>query len=103
MGLIHFYRIPAWSEAKEKELLLLCQQKISPEIKGLRTEYCFNIETTSAIIPEEMKTLKWLLAETFEPQNFSDISFLSQNSKLKTQNFLFEVGPRMNFTTAWST
>ncbi len=103
MGLIHFYRIPAWSEAKEKELLLLCQQKISPEIKGLRTEYCFNIETTSAIIPEEMKTLKWLLSETFEPENLSDISFLSQNSKLKTQNYLFEVGPRMNFTTAWST
>jgi phosphoribosylformylglycinamidine synthase len=99
MGLIHFYRIPAWSEAKEKELLLLCQQKISPEIIGLKTEYCFNIETTSAIIPEEMKTLKWLLSETFEPENLSDISFLSQNSKLKTQKYIFEVGHR-RFTTA---
>jgi len=114
MDLIHFYRIPALPEAQEKELLLLCRQKISPEIKGLRTEYCFNIETTSAINPEEMKTLKWLLAETFEPENFSDNSFLNseisvraihESPLLQTPNFklIFEVGPRMNFTTAWST
>jgi phosphoribosylformylglycinamidine synthase len=114
MDLIHFYRIPALSEAKGKELLLLCRQKISSEIKGLRTEYCFNIETTSAIIPEEMKTLKWLLAETFEPENFSDSSFLNSEFSVRAihesplprtpnSKLTFEVGPRMNFTTAWST
>ena len=103
MGLIHFYRIPALSEAKEKELLSLVQQRLSSDIKGIRTEYCFNVESNEPITSEETKILKWLLAETFEPENFSSSSFLTPNSELRTPNYLFEVGPRMNFTTAWST
>ncbi len=100
MDLIHFYRIPALPEAQEKELLLLCRQKISPEIKGLRTEYCFNIETTSAIIPEEMKTLKWLLAETFEPENFSDSSFL--NSEISVRAIHESPLPKLRTSNSFS-
>jgi phosphoribosylformylglycinamidine synthase len=114
MGLIHYYRIPALSDAKEKELLLLCRQKISTEIKELRTEYCFNIESLEPITSEELKTLKWLLAETFEPEKFSDKSFLNSEisvgaihesplRRMPNAELIFEVGPRMNFTTAWST
>jgi len=103
MGLIHFYRTPALSEAKEKELLSRVQQKLSSDIIGIRTEYCFNVEITEPLTPEEMKTLKWLLAETFEPENFSSASYFTSNSGLLTPNYLIEVGPRMNFTTAWST
>jgi phosphoribosylformylglycinamidine synthase len=103
MGLIHYYRTPALSEAKEKELLSIVQQRLSSDIKGIRTEYCFNVEINEPITSEEIKTLKWLLAETFEPHNFSSSSFLTPNSELRTPNYLFEVGPRMNFTTAWST
>jgi phosphoribosylformylglycinamidine synthase len=103
MGLMHFYRTPALSGPKEKELLSLIQRKISPDIKNLRTEYCFNIETTGPFTPDEMETLKWLLAETFEPENFSDRSFLNAESGPTDSKPIFEVGPRMNFTTAWST
>ncbi|MBI5098082.1 MAG: phosphoribosylformylglycinamidine synthase [Nitrospirae bacterium] len=114
MGLIHFYRIPALSEASGKELLLLCRQKISSDIEGLKTEYCFNIETLEPITSEEIKTLKWLLAETFEPEKFSDKSFLNSEisvgaihesplRRMPNAELIFEVGPRMNFTTAWST
>lgn len=46
--------------------------------------------------------LRWLLAETFEPRNFSSESFLTRNvSRIKHCN-IFEVGPRLSFTTAWS-
>jgi phosphoribosylformylglycinamidine synthase len=103
MSLLHLYRRPAFSTAKKNELLSIVQQKISPEIKDIETEYCFNIEATSPLIDEELSMLRWLLAETFEPENFSSESFLTLNSKLRTQNSVIEVGPRMNFTTAWST
>ena len=103
MGLIHFYRTPALSEAKESELLFRVQQKLSSDITGIKTEYCFNVEITEPLTTEEVKTLKWLLAETFEPENFSTASYFTSNSGLLTPNYLFEVGPRMNFTTAWST
>ncbi|MEW6001795.1 MAG: phosphoribosylformylglycinamidine synthase [Nitrospirota bacterium] len=94
--LLHFYRKPALSPAKKDNLLSMVREKISPEIKDIETEYCFNIETSEPLTGKELEVLCWLLAETFEPENFSEESFF-------TRHFLFEVGPRMNFTTAWST
>ena len=103
MSLLHFYRIPALSESKKNELLSTIRQKVSSEIKDIQTEYCFNIETTQSLTSEELKVLRWLLSETFEPENFSDKSFLTHYASLITHHCLLEVGPRMNFTTAWST
>src|SRR4030066_1059970 len=101
MSLLHFYRTPALSGAKKNELLTNIRQKVSPEIEDIQTEYCFNVETTRLLVREELGVLRWLLSETFEPENFSDKSFLTLNSQLSTPNCLLEVGPRMNFTTAW--
>jgi phosphoribosylformylglycinamidine synthase len=58
-------------------------------------EYCFNIEILEDLDEREMEVLKWLLSETFEPENFSDKPFLKGN--------VIEVGPRMNFETSYST
>jgi phosphoribosylformylglycinamidine synthase len=95
MSLIHLYRAPVLTEAGRNELLSLTNIKVSPDITGIETEYCFNIETSGSLTDEEMKVLRWLLSETFEQGNFSDKSFLAHGHVL-------EVGPRMNFTTAWS-
>jgi phosphoribosylformylglycinamidine synthase len=120
MNLLHFYRIPALSESKKKELLLIIQKKISAEIQDIKTEYCYNIQTSGALDSHELKILSWLLSETFEPENFSGKSFLTHNSispslhhrqnppsppfdKGGQRGILLEVGARMNFTTAWST
>src|SRR4030043_78706 len=124
MSLLHFYRRPALSPEKKDNLVSLVKQRISPEIHDVETEYCFNIDAGDALTQEELEILRWLLSETFEPENFSAESFLAQNilpthpspsrgegkgggedlsSMPFAQRFLFEVGPRMNFTTAWST
>jgi phosphoribosylformylglycinamidine synthase len=103
MSLLHFYRRPALSPEKKDNLVSLVKQKISPEIYDVETEYCFNIDAGEALTKEELEVLRWLLSETFEPENFSDKSFLTHHSSLVTHHFLCEVGPRMNFTTAWST
>jgi len=108
MSLLHLYRRPALSQAKKSELLSLAQQKVSPEVREIETEYCFNIETTAPLSDEELTILRWLLAETFEPEKFSGESFLVSNPPSPPftkggQGGIIEVGPRMNFTTAWST
>jgi len=122
MGLIHFYRKPALSEVKKNELLSIIRQRVSAlsepsaDIVDMETEYCFNVEVSSPLIDNEVKALSWLLAETFEPENFSSESFLTCPSSLVFKSpplppfdkggqrgILLEVGPRMNFTTAWST
>ncbi|MBI5026066.1 MAG: phosphoribosylformylglycinamidine synthase [Nitrospirae bacterium] len=109
--MIYRYRRPALSETKRRNLLSIVRERVSPEIEDIQTEYCFYIESAEALTPEEIDALRWLLSETFEPENFSDKSFLTRHSSLVTEpalslskgHCLFEVGPRMNFTTAWST
>jgi len=102
MNLIHFYRTPALSDAENKELYSVVRQKVSKAIENIQSEYCFNVGTKEPLSQKEIEVLKWLLSETFEPGNFSDKSFLSQSKSDKRES-LVEVGPRMNFTTAWST
>jgi phosphoribosylformylglycinamidine synthase len=99
MNLLHFYRVPALTAARRDELLSLVRIKVSPKIDAIETEYCYNIEVEETLSPDEMSTLRWLLSETFEPELFSDRSFLIQSTEQSAQN---TDRPRMNFTTAWS-
>ncbi len=80
MSILHLYRRPALSPAKRNELFSLAQQKVFPDIRGIETEYCFNIETISPLTDVELNILHWLLAETFEPEDFSERSFLTHHS-----------------------
>ncbi len=64
-------------------------------------EYCFNIETTGPLSAQELEILKWLLTETFEPQKFSDKTFLKSNNT-EYNHQIIELGPRLNFETAYS-
>jgi phosphoribosylformylglycinamidine synthase len=59
-------------------------------------EYCFYIETRRKLDPQELHTLNWLLSETFEPDRFSPSSIIGNGN-------IIELGPRMNFETAYST
>ncbi len=97
MSLLHLYRAPGLSPAQQNSLLQEAQERVSPTIRDIETESCFNIQTESALTSEAQQILTWLLSETFEPDRFGPESFF------KTEGTLFEVGPRMNFTTAWST
>ena len=59
-------------------------------------EYCFYIETTHELDQDELTTLNWLLSETFQPHMFSRDPILDSGD-------IVELGPRMNFETAYST
>jgi len=96
MSVIHIFRTPGVSPAQEAALLEMARRKVSPEITGIDTEHCFNIETDGALSTSEAKVLQWLLAETFENHRLTEKSILGAEGVL-------EVGPRLSFTTAWST
>jgi len=106
MGLLHLYRFPGLSRAATRALLSRVQQRNSPDIRKIDSELCFNIDAGSALTEDEMLVLSWLLSETFEPEQFGDRSFLGNGAPEETAaeaTVLLEVGPRMSFTTAWST
>jgi phosphoribosylformylglycinamidine synthase len=100
---LYRYKTPAVADAKKESLLTVAKQTVSPEIHNVKTEYCFYVEAKEALSADELDLLRWLLSETFEPENYSPESFLTGNASLGTRHCLIEVGPRMNFTTAWST
>ena len=102
MTIIHLYRTPALSSFQTDGLLDTVAQRVSSNVRGIETELCFNVASASPLNADEMRLLRWLLAETFEPEKFSDTSFLNPHSALRTPHLILEVGPRMNFTTAWS-
>lgn len=109
MGLLHFYRAPGLSEAARAALLERCVARVSPAIRDVRTEYCFNVEVDGPLKGGDRHTLEWLLAETFQPDGFGPTSFLLGGATEEERRagsgggLLLEVGPRLSFTTAWST
>lgn len=82
---IHYYRVPLIQESANAELLKAVQTKISSQIVGLTTEQCFNIGLESELADEKLSVLKWILQETFEPENLgncyyhANVVFLLQN------------------------
>jgi phosphoribosylformylglycinamidine synthase len=101
--LLHLYRSPALSDYKKNVLLDQVRSSIDLSVTDIDTEFCFNIQVSGQLKDNEAETLRWLLAETFEPGLFSANSFLETESRKNNDAVLFEVGPRMNFSTAWST
>ncbi|VAH09914.1 unnamed protein product [Triticum turgidum subsp. durum] len=101
--IIHFYRKPFLQESEAKELLRKVQAKVSSNIIDIKTEQCFNVELEDALGSTKLATLQWLLAETYEPDNLQTGSFLEEEVSRSSYCFLVEVGPRMTFSTAFST
>ncbi|KAK9103965.1 hypothetical protein Scep_020809 [Stephania cephalantha] len=100
---VHLFRRPLIQESASVELLKLVQTKISNQIIGLKTEQCFNIGLDSDLSSEKFQVLKWLLQETYEPENLGAESFLDEERQKNGVNaVIVEVGPRLSFTTAWS-
>lgn len=99
---VHFFRVPLIQESANNELLKSAQTKISNQIVGLKTEQCFNVGLDSDISVEKLSTLKWILGETYEPENLGTESFLEKKRQEGLTAVIVEVGPRLSFTTAWS-
>lgn len=60
-------------------------------------EYCFNVETSVPLNPGELSILRQLLTDGFVAESLSSESTIHDGERLA------ELGPRMNFATAYST
>ncbi|OGQ96378.1 MAG: phosphoribosylformylglycinamidine synthase [Deltaproteobacteria bacterium RIFOXYD12_FULL_57_12] len=58
-------------------------------------EYCFNIESVEPLRDREVVLLQQLLADGFIPATVGTVSYFAGRQ-------VVEVGPRLNFATAWS-
>lgn len=97
MSLVHFYRHPGVTEESRQALLRKLRRQVSPDLGDVEVEICFNVDLSEPLAEREEHLLEWLFRETFRPDRLARRSFLPQ------EGFLCEVGPRLTFTTAWST
>ncbi len=98
MTVEQFFRSPALPKSWGSALLKRIRTDVSPAVEDIRTEFCFNILLKQDLSTAQFGVLRWLLAETFMPENFGPSSFLRPGA-----GQIFEVGPRLSFSTAWST
>ena len=94
--MLQFFRTPALSASAIEQIQLDAPERTGRGIARIKTEWCFYVETKERLNKREQAVLRWLLAETFEPSGFSDRSFI------ESSRMVLEVGPRLNFRTAWS-
>ena len=104
--IIKYYRVPGLSSGAHQASLLKLRDVLS-EVCSLKIESCFNVELKdgSQLLDEDQEKMLWILASPFDENNISMKSFLEKSSlgDSKTRFVCFEIGPRLNFSTAWST
>ena len=61
--------------------------QISGAIQDIETEFCFYIDAIHPLDADESQLLTWLLSETFEPEKFSETSFLAAASGPRTVDY----------------
>lgn len=88
--IFHFYRPQPPTPATRRAAL----KAFGSENVQIREETCFNIGATEFFSSDAMAKLQWLMAETFSPESLKSVSSLPPTA--------VEVGPRLNFQTAWS-
>jgi phosphoribosylformylglycinamidine synthase len=79
---------------------LQAQHKVSDAITSIDGELCYNVGLAAPLDAAEADKMAWLLRETFEPQQLTPSSIFDGSAP---NQCVVEVGPRTNFSTAFST
>ncbi|XP_017262724.1 phosphoribosylformylglycinamidine synthase isoform X1 [Kryptolebias marmoratus] len=95
MAVVRFYSNEALNGRAVRRASELC-----PHL-SIRTELCFNVGLTGSesLGAEQKEVLLWLFRPPLQTEPLSDKPNLTEGSGEK----LVEIGPRLNFSTAWST
>ncbi|XP_018377307.1 PREDICTED: phosphoribosylformylglycinamidine synthase [Trachymyrmex cornetzi] len=94
--ILKFFKTPGLKTGQLKNKLHKVLQ-IEASVTSLETELCYYVETES-LEEDEVQVLKWILSPLLEGECLRCDSMFSD-----TQNHVIEIGPRLNFSTAFST
>lgn len=89
------FRRNVLSDSEEDAVSARISSALSRDVGRVSVEYCFNIEKTRELSSSESEIVRWLLAETFAPDDLGSTSFFQERQ-------VVEVGPRPTFESAWS-
>jgi phosphoribosylformylglycinamidine synthase len=96
--MLRFYRTPGMTPARTRAFESAALQIAGRPVGPVATEFCFYVDEGGRTLDtRDLEVLQYLLAETFEPEQFGRASFI--DGRFAT---VLEYGPRLNFETAWS-
>ncbi|XP_062914764.1 phosphoribosylformylglycinamidine synthase isoform X2 [Mobula hypostoma] len=102
MVVLHFYTSPKEIPPLEvgKSLFRYGDHHVK-KIEHVTQELCFNVNWTAPVspAPQDRQKLAWIFQYPFNSGNISTEPFLKEQDG----DLLVEIGPRLNFSTAWST
>nr|XP_054754771.1 phosphoribosylformylglycinamidine synthase-like isoform X2 [Lytechinus pictus] len=102
MAIIHYFAVPALSDGAHQAVLNKVIDIMGKEEDvQLETEACYNIEVQGELSTDEIKKLLFIIGTPFQNDKITTISVLGE--KKTGDALLIEIGPRLNFSTAWST
>lgn len=105
-SVLRFYSFPGLSSGRHSVTLAKLKTVSSRfTVVDLLTEICFNVSVqANNLSEEELNNLLWLLSDSFEEGSVRQTSSLDESSETDDCcKVLIEIGPRLNFSTAWST
>nr|XP_050865462.1 phosphoribosylformylglycinamidine synthase [Vespula vulgaris] len=98
MAILKFYKLPGLKSAQLKTKLSDIR-KVSSIVSDLKTELCYYIEIKEELNEKEIQLLQWLLVSPIKTDTLKNVSVFDQNNSTIT---VIEIGPRLNFSTAFS-
>lgn len=105
MKIIHYYRrteTPHSLLPSIKEQLSQSSSKDdASKIVSINTESCFNVQINNDLDATSTERLEWLLRETFEKDGLQ-LEKSAFDDKTSDSTLVVEFGPRMTFTSAFS-
>lgn len=99
-----YYKQPGVGSAHKRNVI----EKVKTALPGVKavdltTEVCFYVELKAERLSgEDRSRLQWILTESFDEENLSRESWIEAVKGDEPACFV-EIGPRLNFSTAWST
>ncbi|XP_034937148.1 phosphoribosylformylglycinamidine synthase [Chelonus insularis] len=97
MVIYRFFKSPGLLTGKLSSKLEAISQ-ISPLISDLESELCYYIESSSPLTDKELDIIKFVLNSPFKSSDFQ----VSSNLNPSKHDLIIEIGPRLNFSTAFS-
>lgn len=98
---MQLYRSPGLTASAAATLLRRARAKGCPSLARVEGEAVYNVQVAEPLTEAEARTLAWLLRETYEPELLRAEPALGGGSGASAA--VVEVGPRMSFSTAFST
>ncbi|CAL1270868.1 unnamed protein product [Larinioides sclopetarius] len=101
--MLRFFKTPALSDYKLCERQRNLNQNLSTldaKVEKIVSEFCYYIQTDRELNDDEIKKLKWFLQANGA---LSATSYFAEVTDVEPTKFTIEIGPRLNFSTPFST